>query len=174
MPRPAFWSTVAVLILCASASRGAEINASSGVEDGTWSLVDIGAGPRPSSRSEHVAVYDPVEDRMVVFGGQNQTNETWLLSLSGESTWSPMTSTPTPTGRKDAVSVYDSARRRMILFGGYDNNYLNDVWTLSLGPSPTWQQLFPAGVYPSGRMLLQGIYDPIRDRLIIFGGHPLG
>jgi len=43
-------------------------------------------GAPPSSRELHTAVYDPIGDRMVVFGGldgANALNDVWALSLAG-------------------------------------------------------------------------------------------
>src|SRR4029078_12770439 len=64
----------------------------------------------------------------------------------------------------------------MILFGGNTGSspYLSDVWTLSLSGTPSWTQLTPAGAPPSGRFVPSMIYDPVRDRLLVFGGTSAG
>lgn len=55
---------------------------------GCWSSVST-VGTAPSARKGHAAVYDPVGDRMIVFGGQlgpnaegSMTDQTWVLSFS--------------------------------------------------------------------------------------------
>src|SRR5207244_581032 len=39
-----------------------------------------------------------------------------------------------------------------------------------LAGDPTWSQLTPAGALPAGLEYQTAIYDPVRDRLIVFGG----
>src|SRR5439155_1232433 len=59
---------------------------------------------------------------------------------------------------------------RMIVFGGWDGSFRNDVWALSLAGSPTWSALTPAGGPPSARYGHNALYDPVRDRMVVFGG----
>jgi len=72
------------------------------------------AGAPPSPRSSHTAIYDPVRQQMVVFGG-----DLWSLSLSGVPTWTPLAASgsapPLPAG---SSAVYDPVGDRMLLFGG--------------------------------------------------------
>src|SRR5207253_7181071 len=61
-------------------------------------------------------------------------------------------------------------RDRLIVFGGYDGaQSLNDVWGLNLSGVPDWELLSAAGG-PSPRNGLSAIYDPVRDRMVLFGG----
>src|SRR5262245_50766971 len=75
-----------------------------------------------------------------------------------------------PPGRSGPAAIYDPPRARMVVFGGYDGNYRNDVWALSLSGSLAWTELTPAGNPPSGRYGHAVIYDPLRDRMLVFGG----
>ena len=50
----------------------------------------------------------------------------------------------------------------------------NDVWALSLSGSPTWAQLAPAGTPPGAWYGHSAIYDPARDRMVVFGGNDGG
>jgi hypothetical protein len=59
----------------------------------------------------------------------------------------------------------------MVVFGGIDVDYLtNDAWALSLSGSPTWASLAPTGTWPSRRYGQSAIYDPVRDRMVVFAG----
>jgi hypothetical protein len=135
-----------------------------------WSEI-APAGPRAGGRWGNTAVYDPLGNRMVVFGGYpNYANDAWAFTLSGSPGWEELPPLGTaPAGRWFHAAIYDPIRHRMIVSGGYPNN-IHDVWALSLGGSPAWTRLAPAGTPPSGRKNHTAIYDPIRDRIVIFGG----
>ena len=132
------------------------------------------AGTPPSARYEHTALYDPVRDRMVMFGGWDGTlrNDVWTLSLSGSPAWTQLApSGARPGGRQDHTAIYDPVRDRMVVFGGIGGVYLNDVWTLSLSGSTAWTSLAPGGAAPSGRHGHTALYDPVRDRMVVFAGY---
>ena len=144
-----------------------------------WSpLAALGAPP--SARFAHVAIYDPVRRRMIVFGGRTNSatypNETKALSLTGTQTWSQLVVSGTPPlGRSWASAVYDPVRDRMIVFGGDDGTSArNDIWALSLGGSPTWSQLTPTNALAFNVLGHSAFYDPIRDRMVFFGGSRVG
>ncbi len=143
----------------------------------TWSQLATLGSP-PSARAGQTAIYDPVRDRMVVFGGTDgygsrfTHNDTWALSLSGAPIWTPMVTTGTlPTPRSQHAAVYDRARDRMIIFGGQHAELLNDIWVLSFAGNPAWTEMAPSGTPPSGRAWSSAIWDPLRDRMVIFGGY---
>src|SRR5262249_4152853 len=132
------------------------------------------AGASPSERAYHTAIFDPVRDRVVVFGGihGDRLNEVWTLSLTGDPTWTLLTPNGTPpSARYLHTAIYDPVRDRMLVFGGFALAGLNDVWELSLSGTPTWTQLTPAGTPPSAREGPTAIYDPVRDRMLVFGGY---
>jgi len=142
----------------------------------------------PSARFGHTAIYDSVNNRMVVFGGGTGTNtpgpclnDLWLLQnangVSGTPGWTQQKPAGTaPAARFAANAVYDPNTNTMILFGGYDctANYFNDVWLLSnangLGGTPTWSQLSPSGTAPAGREAATSVYDSTNNVLVVFGG----
>jgi hypothetical protein len=137
-----------------------------------WKRIDT-SGVRPPGRQQHTAIYDPVGDRVVVFGGYDSDyrNETWSLTLKGEPRWTQL-STPgsVPLRRGGHVAVYDDGRKSMLVFGGYNGAFLSDVWSLSLDGTPTWKLLVQSGAQPAPRQDAAGIFDSISDRLVIFGG----
>jgi hypothetical protein len=133
-------------------------------------------GTPPSARSRHTAIYDPVGDRMVVFGGYGPNscpNDTWALSLAGTPAWTELAPTgPLPYGRVDHSAIYDPVRARMVVFAGglYGPGPGNDVWALTLAGTPAWTELTPAGTPPTPRYMHSTIYDPVRDRMIVRDG----
>ena len=66
-------------------------------------------------------IYDPVRDRMVVFGGGSSelpaytgTNDAWALSLGGDPFWTELIPSGTPpSARYHQASAYDPVRDRI-------------------------------------------------------------
>jgi len=140
-----------------------------------------GSGARPSERVGHAAIHDPVRNRMIVFGGDDGSgidyeSDVTVLPLDGSAIWSGVSPTGTPPpGRADHTLVYDSIRDRLIVFGGLaDTVKFADVWALSLAGTPSWTQILPSGPGPSARSGHVAIFDPVGDRMIVFGGSDVG
>lgn len=168
----------------------------------TWiQLIPTGGPPPP--RHSHVAVYDPVSNRMVVWSGDSlflsapNLTDVWLLTdANGLDRATGQPATPQwiqlfPTGaapqggsnpgREMSAAVYDTSSNRMIVFGGASCDPCtihNDVWALinanGLGGTPQWIQLFPTGGPPSPRIEHTVVYDGSADRMIVFGGGSTG
>ncbi len=135
-------------------------------------------GTAPAGRYAHSMVYDSARDRLIVFGGRDASptpfGDAWALDLSGPLAWTQLTPAgAAPTARFGHEAVYDPVRDRMIVFGGYDGAFQNDTWALSFAGTPTWTQLTPAGTPPSTRDFPTLVYDPVADRVVMFGGNEL-
>jgi hypothetical protein len=98
-------------------------------------------------------------------------NDVWALSLAESPAWSALAPAGNPpSGRYYHSAIYDPLRDRMVMFGGFDGSYHNDVWALALAGSLEWSALAPAGMPPTERIYHTAIYDPLRDRSVVFGG----
>jgi len=142
------------------------------------------SGTPPNPRDDAHAIYDPLRDRLILFGGHGapyDVSDVWALSLSGTPTWTPIVPAGTaPSPRFIPSVIYDPIRDRLLVFGGEravcppecccSFQWYNEVWELSLSGTPTWTQLTPAGSPPPGRYGHVAIYDPIRDRMVVYGG----
>jgi len=148
-------------------------------------------GTPPVPRQGQAAVYDPSSNRLIVWGGQDGGGspgatypEVWVLTNAngsgGTSTWSQLSPTGgPPPGQYGATAVYDAANNRMTVFGGGaqgTGNRTNAVWVLTnangLGGTPAWTNLVPEGAVgsPPARAGQIAGYDPVGDRMTIFGG----
>jgi len=146
----------------------------------TWSPVTT-SGQGPRERMGHTAILDPSQDRMVIFGGgavcasSTFFNDTWTLTLSGSPTWDSLAIASPPPARLRHSAIYDHALDRMVVCSGDTSAfqawpYFNDTWSLSLGPTPHWTELQPSGTIPGSRTHHSALYDPIRGRMMVFGG----
>lgn len=139
-----------------------------------WTQV-FPAGPTPDGRYGHMAIFDPVGNRMIIFGGNSYEgwrNDTWELTLSGTPTWDSLSTAGTPPlPRQDGAAVYDPVGQRMIVFGGASgDSFYSDLWQLSLTGTPTWTPLSPSGPTPPARDLCAYAYDSDHGSLVMFGG----
>jgi hypothetical protein len=138
----------------------------------TWSRFQTLSG-MPWPRYAHSAIYDPIRNRVILFGGDDgaRENDTRALSLSDPPRWDIIEAEGEPPAQRYRHSaVYDPVRDRMIVFGGKDSTLLNDAWALDLSGTSRWSRLDVAGTPPSPRYGHTAIYDPVRDRMIVFGG----
>jgi len=145
--------------------------------DGTW--IHFPAVVTPDHEESGTFFYDAVRSRLLVFGGRNFSgplNRVWSLSLTGPAEWTQITPLGGPPSPRYAHSmVYDSARDRLLVFGGTPDGVAtdSDLWELTLSGTPTWNQLVIAGP-PPGRLAHVATYDPVGDRMIVFGGYNAG
>lgn len=144
--------------------------------------------PPPPGRINNTAVYDPGSDRLIVFGGFSSADccvaaaDLWILTnankRSGQRDWIRLSPSNPPPATAAASAVYDAANNRMIVFGGQAyGRSSNDVWVLTnangLGGAPRWTQVQPAVTEdgaPLARQNHQAAYDPLSNRMIVFGG----
>jgi cysteine-rich repeat protein len=78
-----------------------------------------------------------------------------------------------PVGRYGAAMGYDAYRGRMVLFGGASGNGATqyaDTWQYD---GTSWVQI-PTVVKPSPRYSASMVFDPIRKRLLMYGGFSTG
>ena len=150
----------------------------------TWTQVFPG-GSTQTTRAAYPAVYDSVNNLMIVYGGTDNVvayDDVWVLShannLGGTPTWTQIFPGGSPPGaRFEHTAVYDEHNNRMIIYGGsttFAAPPLGDVWVLSYangtGGTPTWTQLFPAGSPPPARYSHSAVYDTTNNIMTIYGG----
>jgi len=127
----------------------------------------IAPQPIPNGR----AIYDPKRDRLLILEDTN-FQELWALPLSGPASWTHLSSSgESPSPRYGYSLIYDEKRDRLVLFNGHSilgNGH--GPWTLPLSGPFQWQKLSPTGWGPWADFGQSAIYDPLRDRMVVFGG----
>jgi hypothetical protein len=122
-------------------------------EDGVWDEVSV-TGPEPPGRYGFHAAYDPLHDRVVVFGGQvgpanlDVGGDTWALELAAEGgpRWIELfvnDDTAAPA-RRNGAYAYDPVNHTLLVWGGTPNGTSAspglDVLTLDAG-AEAWNQV---------------------------------
>ncbi len=142
----------------------------------TWQPLAV-FGRLPGGRADQMQVFDPVGNRLIVYGGKDEAGDyygdTWQLSFVDSVKWKfiPISGPPS-LARAAGAAVYDPVGRRMIEIGGilYEGTLVNDVNALGLAGAPAWTPLATAGPAPPGRFGMSAVYDPGRNRIVEFGG----
>ncbi len=133
---------------------------------------------RPTPREGAGAVAAPVQNTLLLFGGENAG-----VPLADLWTWSRATGLWTvsysggPPARADAAIAYDSTRNRLVVFGGIARSptgdmYLGDTWEYD-PVAAAWSNPLPS-TSPSPRAFAAVAVDSGRQRTVVFGGRSPG
>ncbi|MCB1589801.1 MAG: hypothetical protein KDI56_12925, partial [Xanthomonadales bacterium] len=151
-----------------------------------WVQLDPGGASSPTHpgvRLGATALFDPVRNQFVFFGGRRSgtpTNETWAFQLASN-TWLRLdpggSSSAVPAVRESHSLVYDPDLDAYLLFGGDGGGatgapHYNDIWLYV--PGSGWTLRDPGGVAGPDRPTLRSTpamaYDSVRKRHIMHGG----
>lgn len=139
--------------------------------NGRWNRLD--AGTAPPARSAAAMAYDPLNDRIVMFGGYSQSDgkgerlsDTWQFR-NGK--WARL-DVAGPSARVGAAVVFDPVRRAVLLFGGSteDRAYgagTGETWILEKNRWARLRTVQPPNIFNSAMA-----YMTERNEVIRFGG----
>ena len=151
--------------------------APNGLRNGTWTFdgntwTALNPTHRPPPRYGASLAYDPVNNELVLFGGEGENGtlgDTWTFDGTD---WTDHTSATGPSVRYGSVMAYDSVSGAVILFGGLGfstagtSTYESDTWSWK---DHHWTQLSPA-VSPLGRWSAS-MAAGAAGGLTLFGGY---
>lgn len=129
-------------------------------------------GPGPNTLRDLAHAYDPVTDRLVLFGGSEgyHYGGTWIY----ENRSYRYLPTDGPTPRSDASMAVDAEHRRLYLYGGRSFHlgnriYHDDLWVFDLD-TERWARVNvdPA---PSPRYRAALTFDPASQLLLMTRGY---
>ncbi len=131
-------------------------------------------------RFGHSAVMDTTADRILVFGGNTGslvnnevTNTVYTFDITTND-WAILATAGTdiPIARSGQSAVFDPQFNRMIIYGGRDagQTVLNDTYILDLSVTPALWSKAPLSYDVPARWQATAIFDPVRKRMVIFGG----
>lgn len=145
---------------------------------GTWTHTAV---PGPASDGEARMAYDSARAKLILWGGSSSTTgqKVWEYDPTFVPSWTNRTPAATlPCGVEDTGLAYDVARARTVLFAGVGNcginAYTNQVWDWTGNPAAapgTWTNRTGSSLsIPSGRKDHAMAYDPVRRRVVLYGG----
>ena len=138
------------------------------LETNTWT--NMNPAIRPPARYRHAMAYDAKSDRVILFGGNDNTTDlgdTWAYDVN-TNTWTNLNPPTSPGGRSYPAMAYDSESDRTILFGGTGARVYDDTWAYDRNTN-TWTNLVPPR-RPLARSYPAMAYDSQSDRVVLFGG----
>ncbi len=126
----------------------------------------------PEARYGLAGAFDPVNQRILIFGGQNGAkffNDVWAFDIVKEQ-WSQIkTAGKAPTGRSDTAAAIDPSLGQFIISRGTTASGLaDDTWALDLVTN-VWQNISPPTRSPA-LSHAAATFDEIDHRFILFGG----
>ncbi|MFN0086004.1 MAG: kelch repeat-containing protein [Blastocatellia bacterium] len=139
-----------------------------------WRQITPATGQKPEARRNGVAIYDPTEKRVILFGGSGESgslNDAWAFSLASR-TWIKLATTgPAPPPRFSFDAVYDPVGHQMVIYAGQGAGFFNDTWALDLA-THEWKDISPASnsARPKARYGSTAIFDPVTRSLVQFAG----
>jgi len=164
---------------CGIACYGSQVvaNMDLRVVNDTWTWDGVTWTPHvtpiaPDARYAASMAFDTTRGQMLLFGGSGSTdsgakyNDTWAWDGTA---WAKLNTPTAPPVRVDAGMAYHAPSRRMVLVGGFGKGgNLSDVWNLE---GTTWVRDEAAGSLLGQRLGPAMAYDPVRQRLVLFGGN---
>lgn len=139
-----------------------------------WSPVGTTGSLQPSPRSNHIAIYDSARQRMIVWSGQTTGGvfadaRVWELDLFSL-TWRVLAPAGAVLPRYGSASIYNPHGDRLVIFGGFSNiGQSDETFSFDL-IARTWIRLIPFTFTPRPRSMHSAAYDPVNNRMIIYGG----
>jgi hypothetical protein len=139
----------------------------------------------PSPRAFSRMVFDQKAREVILFGGVSAFDPGTQRGYDGQETWAWTGALWTqrfpkhnPPARTAQTMAYDSLRGRVVMFGGRqllgtaggEIKVFGDMWVYG---DNDWTEIHPPAL-PPARHLAAMTYDPIRDRIILYGGVSVG
>ena len=161
-------SVLAVLAVSTTSASGQSCSLS-------WT--EATSGPAPSARHTQAMAYDSDRGVIVLFAGNEGTDQTVLVGDTWEwngNAWAQKFPATSPSERAMQAMAYDAANGVVVLFGGWDGgSFLDDTW---LWNGTQWTQVCdqPQCVRPTARQSHKMVYDSVRGVVVLYGGHNNG
>lgn len=166
----ALFSIVAILIV--SICQASITTQAQSPGEWLWRNITPTEGASPEPRRNGRAIYDPLNKRIIVFGGIGQRahlNDLWAFSLESNSWTRLEASGAPPAGRLGHDAIYDPVAHQLVVWAGQQGSrFFNDTWVLDLS-TLQWRDVSPSA-RPKARYGSASVFDPVARQLVQFAG----
>ena len=140
------------------------------LELGSWSLTRLPSGPWPARSGPLRSAFDPAANELVVHDAvfEDTTGGTWALDL-GTDTWSTVETEDAPEVRFH-TPLSSAGAGTFYMYGGFAHagDGVGELWRLDRRRGRWTPVVLDAEQV--GRWSHRAIYEPVRGRLVVFGG----
>ncbi|HEV2448841.1 MAG TPA: kelch repeat-containing protein [Thermoplasmata archaeon] len=137
----------------------------------SWVNISSGLLRGPGPRTNASAAYDPDDNLLLLYGGENGTavlSDTWEFASGA---WTELSSVSPPGPRWGAGLAYDAAMDYFVLFGGNNSTGIAArTWLFAAGH---WSLDMASG-QPKPRQFPAMAYDPAASAVVLFSGAEAG
>lgn len=124
---------------------------------------------QPSARFGAAMAWDPLGQRVVMFGGETASGPTAELWSWNGSDWTLLDPGTGPSPRSASGLAFDAGRAVLVLTAGAQGISLSDVWEWN-GASWTQRPSLPAPLASRSPGSSALAFDPTRNRVLWYGG----
>jgi len=144
----------------------------------SWSIVTSKSAKVPLARYTHVAMYDSLLNRILIWSGEGSSlyNDVWAFNLK-DSTWNELflngNVTGAPLKRYGDAATFDQKNRNIISFAGFTTaGRFDDTWSFDVDELH-WTDKTNS-IFPLKRCLTSSCFARDRREMIVFGGQSTG
>jgi len=129
----------------------------------------------PDARGNLGMAYDSARGRLALVGGDGVAGvvgDDWSWN-GADGTFTELSTGPRPAARQEFGLTYDSARSRLVLFGGQTSaaSRTAELWEWNAATATWVERTLPVmAPQPTPRARHAITYDPVRGRVVLFGG----
>ncbi|MEM7032744.1 MAG: LamG-like jellyroll fold domain-containing protein [Chloroflexota bacterium] len=139
--------------------------------DRTWRQVSL--TPQPSAQEAYAMAYDPIEDEVILYGGNSEGSpygqDSWEYA---QASWLETTGLSNPQATYGAALSFNPANNKFLLFGGskVDDTVVGETWEYNnLNSSNSWALMLAAN--PPARTYATMATDTTNNAVYLFGGN---
>lgn len=143
-----------------------------------WDLIPSKGNEKPEGRFTHVAMYDSLLNRLLVFSGQGNGlyNDLWAFRFA-DSTWQLIFANGNVSGaplqRYGTATGFDPISRKVLNFAGFTTSgRFDDTWTFDADEKTWADKTMP--LFPIKRCLTTQCVASKRREMIVYAGQSTG